>query len=294
MKKVLKWTVIVVGGLAVLLVTAGFGLSILAESRLVDNQLTAKKVVQASDAAAVQRGERLVKNVTICAGCHGPDLAGKDFFNDPQLGFIAAPNLTKGSGGVGSFFTMEEWELAIRRGVGGDRRVLGGMPSDQYAHLSDEDLAALVAYIESMPPVDQEHPARSLSLPAKIIFGVFDYQNLPIARIDHDAVGSKTVTEEASAEYGEYLTNIAVCRDCHGPELEGRTPADAQTGPPAGPDLTRSGSLGSWNEAEFKRVMRSGQTPDGRQLSDEMPWPYYAGMNDIELEALYLYLTSLP
>jgi hypothetical protein len=41
-------------------------------------------------------------------------------------------------------------------------------------------------------------------------------------------------------------------------------------------------------------VMRAGRTPDGRQISQDMPWRYYAGMTDDELEAIYLYLRQLP
>jgi hypothetical protein len=41
-------------------------------------------------------------------------------------------------------------------------------------------------------------------------------------------------------------------------------------------------------------VMQAGRTPDGRQLSEEMPWMYYAGMTGDELEAIYMYLRQLP
>jgi hypothetical protein len=40
--------------------------------------------------------------------------------------------------------------------------------------------------------------------------------------------------------------------------------------------------------------MRNGQTPSGRQLSEEMPWQYYGQMSDEELSALWMYLQSLP
>ena len=54
------------------------------------------------------------------------------------------------------------------------------------------------------------------------------------------------------------------------------------------------GALQGWSEADFDTAMRTGQTPDGRQLSDEMPWPYYAGMADLEVQALWAYINSLP
>jgi hypothetical protein len=89
----------------------------------------------------LERGEYLVKSVSACMDCHGENLQGKPFLDEQPIGYISAPNLTRGAGGVGEWYTLEDWARAIRHGVGGDGRVMGGMPSDSYAHLSDEDLA---------------------------------------------------------------------------------------------------------------------------------------------------------
>jgi len=40
--------------------------------------------------------------------------------------------------------------------------------------------------------------------------------------------------------------------------------------------------------------MRTGITPNGRQLSDEMPWKYFGQMTNDELSAVWMYLQSLP
>ncbi len=40
--------------------------------------------------------------------------------------------------------------------------------------------------------------------------------------------------------------------------------------------------------------MQTGVTPSGRELSDFMPWLSLAQMNDTELQAIWLYLQSLP
>jgi len=40
--------------------------------------------------------------------------------------------------------------------------------------------------------------------------------------------------------------------------------------------------------------MREGRTPDGRVLDREfMPWPAFAGLRDVEVEAIWLYLETL-
>jgi mono/diheme cytochrome c family protein len=104
-----------------------------------------------ADEAALARGAYLVNAVSACVDCHGPNLEGKPFIDEPALGYLAAPNLTSGVGGVGTTYTQADWELAIRHGVAADGRALGGMPSDQFAHLSDADMAAMIAYLESVP-----------------------------------------------------------------------------------------------------------------------------------------------
>jgi mono/diheme cytochrome c family protein len=296
MKKILKWMLIGFAGFAGFLVVAILGLYLLGSSRISQaSAVETNPVPIRTDRAALDRGKHLVNNISACTSCHGPNLEGKVMMDDAMIGFLPAPNLTRGAGGVGAFFTPEDWESAIRHGIGHDGRVLGMMPSDNYAHYTDEDLSAVIGYIQSLPPVDNELPARSLSIPATIIFGVFDFQNLPISRIQHASIGGLPPQGNETGEgYGRYLVDIASCRDCHGHELAGRTAKDAETGPPAGPNLTSGGGLKHWTFEQFTRAMRAGQTPDGRQLDSEMPWPYYAGMTNDELESIWRYLQSLP
>jgi cytochrome c553 len=296
MKKILKWMLIGFGGLAAFLAVAVLGLYLLGSSRITQARaMDSNPVSIRTDEASLERGEHLANVVSACTSCHGPNLEGKVMLEDDMIGFLPAPNLTRGAGGVGAFLSPEDWERAIRHGVGHDGRVLGMMPSDNYSHYTDDDLSALISYILSLPPVDNELPGRSLTIPATIIFGVFEFQNLPISRIQHAAVGGLPTLENDGGEgYGRYLVDIASCRDCHGLELAGRTAQDAENGPPAGPNLTSGGALQTWTEEQFMRAMRTGQTPGGRQLNPEMPWPYYAGMSDEELQSIWRYLQSLP
>jgi cytochrome c553 len=289
MKRLLKWVSFLILGLAVLVLA----LYMVGSARIGRASVIGNPVSVVENEAAQARGAYLVNAVSACVDCHGPNLEGKAFFDEPAIGYIAAPNLTSGVGGVGTTYTQADWELAIRHGVAADGRALGGMPSDQFAHLSDADMAAMIAYLESIPAVDNELPARSISPIGTIAFGVLDYANLPVAKIDHAAVGGPAIQEGVTAAYGDYLVTIAVCRDCHGPELEGRSLADAQTGPPAGPNLTPGGDLQSWTEADFMRAMRSGEAPGGRRLSTEMPWATYGRMADADLQAILLYLQNL-
>ena len=63
--------------------------------------------------------------------------------------------------------------------------------------------------------------------------------------------------------------------------------------PRPGPaNITRAG-LAGWTEADFVRTLRTGRTPDDRQLAPIMS-PAYGQMTDEELHALWTFLQSVP
>jgi mono/diheme cytochrome c family protein len=294
MKRILKWLAIGLGGLIGLLII-GLGLMyVTGQSRLANApDVPVKTVAVPSDADSIARGEHLAGAITVCVECHGENLAGTVYLEDPTIGVIPASNLTPGAGGIGATYTDEDWARAIRHGVAADGRTLGVMPSNAYAHLSDEDLGALIAHLKAVPPVDNELPPRQISFPGTIIFGLLAYGDHAVSKIDHDNVGMAKPAEEPAAAYGEYLSKIGGCHDCHGPDLAGRSAAEAQNGPPPGPNLTPVGELGGWSEADFITAMRDGTTPTGRQLSTVMPWREYGHMTDTELQAIWAYLSNL-
>src|SRR5512138_1899929 len=102
----------------------------------------------------------------------------------------AIPNLTSGAGGIGATNTDEDWVLAIRHGVGHDGRGLILMPSRVWYYLSDEDLADLIAYLKSLPPVDNELPNSELGPLGRVMLtlGQLPEMLLPnVTMIDHYA-----------------------------------------------------------------------------------------------------------
>jgi mono/diheme cytochrome c family protein len=292
--KIAKRVGLGLGGLVVLAAAAVFVLNLVGTSRIQNApEVAVRSVTVPTDAAALARGEHLGR-IMGCVSCHGANLQGTPFTADPAINlYLPAPNLTTGQGGVATAYTDTDWARAIRHGIGQDGRVLGAMPSNFFANLSDDDLGALIAYLKSAPPVDNDLGPRQLGFPASLIFGTLAYNDLPVANIDHANVGSVKPAEGPTAEYGAYLLGITACADCHGANLEGRPPEAAEQGPPAGPDLTASSRISSWTVNEFAAALRQGQTPDGQQLSDEMPWAYYSVMSDDEVEAIWLYLQSL-
>ena len=290
MKRVLKWIGIV---LAVLLVAVVI-LHFVGRSRLNNApEVATRPVTVASGETAVVRGEHLVNVVSECRECHGEQLEGSIFI-DGEIGiYLAAPNLTSGKGGIGATYTDADWERAIRHGIGSDNRVLAIMPSNFFSHYSDADLAAMIAYLKTVPPVDSDFGPRRIGFPGSIMGGFVGFDEFTkINGIDHEAVGGEAPPEGATAEYGKYIVNIAMCGECHAANFAGVVGND---GPPPGPNLTPGGELGDWTEADFINTIRTGETPAGRQLSrDLMPWPAFSQMSDTELQAIWAYLHSLP
>lgn len=286
---ILKWVGYVLGGLLIVLVVLIGVIFVMSNNKLgTGYTVTPDPVVVPTDEAAVARGQHFVEGVSACIGCHGENLEGKMFIDDPSFARLPAPNLTSGAGGVGGNYTDSDWVAALRHGVAADGRTLFAMPSHWYYYLNDEDLGAIIAYLKTVPPVDNELPARSVAfMPTRMLiaFGLF-----PTA-VDLIAQNGARPTPEAgpTVEYGEYLSRVAACRDCHGNNLAGGT----SQGAPIGPNLTPGGPFAAYGEADLIKVMRTGETPGGGTVSPEMPWIEYKNMTDEELQALFAYLQSL-
>lgn len=280
----------VLGVLLLLIIGAAVVLYLVASNAV--NQtydVEAAPVAVPTGSDTLARGEHLARAVSLCAECHGDDLGGKDFFEDGGAIFGSgwAPNITSGEGGLPADYTVTDWVRVIRHGVGRDDKSLLFMPSHYYNHMSDADLGALIAYMQSVPPVDRDTDEISLGPMGMIVVGIM--MPRPAEEIDHDVLPAAPETG-VTAEYGDYLINIAACRECHAEDLDG----DVPPGAPAGPDMTQNGDLGDWSQDDFVRAMREGLRPDGTVIDpDEMPWDSYTLMTDEELEAIWLYLQTL-
>jgi mono/diheme cytochrome c family protein len=291
MRKVIKWIGIVVGGLLAIIVIALAGLYLSADFRFNKTyDITSEPVAISTDAASLEVGKHWAE--IHCQACHGEDLGGGPFFEDPSLGYVDAPNLTAGKGGIGATYTDADWVRAIRHGVKANGQSVFIMPSNDFYYLSDADLGGIIAYVKSFPPVERETRPRSLAPFAKVLYSLGAFGNLLYAEtIQHD-VRPPAPPVGVTVDYGEYLANAHGCPSCHGPQLNGAQPAEP--GAPFAPNLTPGGELIGWSEADFVTALRTGVTPSGRQLSDSMPWQGLGKMTDDELKAVWMYLQSLP
>jgi mono/diheme cytochrome c family protein len=243
----------------------------------------------APDSVMVAKGEQLASAVSRCTGCHGQGLKGSIVGEESAFGLFVASNLTSGKGGVGGSFSDADWEKAIRHGIEGDGRVLIGMPAEFFSQYSKEDFSALLSYVKQLPPVDNELPKTKPGLIAKIFIGAGLYTP-PSLVVDPAMAHAESAPTDSPIEFGKYLTNLAACGECHGAALKG----PEYEGPPPGPDLSKTGNLSSWSEADFFRALRTGSTPDGRILDPNMmPWPRFTRMSDAQVSATWAYLGSI-
>lgn len=272
------------GVLAVLLLVGAAGVYLTSESKRGQRYTappTALVISASSDAYA--RGEYL-SQILGCRDCHGDNLGGKLLGDAPPFR-VEPPNLTSGEGGVGIHYEAAEWERAVRHGIGADGRGLYIMPSSAYRNLSDADMAALVAYLESVPPVDGQHAGMTFKPlgRALLAFGAFKPEVITEAVLIEDAP-----VPGPTAAYGGYLSAIT-CGHCHGADLAGAPSLE-----PGGADVPSLRPAAQWTADQFSRALREGFHPDGRRLDPQiMPWPAFSAMSAADAQAIHNYVREL-
>ena len=246
-----------------------------------------------TDAASVERGRYLYVSRN-CAECHGANGAGKEVVNDGKGLLIHAPNITPAPGSVIAGYSALDWTRTIRHGVKPDGRPAIVMPSEDYARFTDDDVAAVVAYVRQLPPTSGPGATIAFPLPVKALYAaglVMDAAE----RIDHTLPPSRPVPETVSLAHGAYVANT--CIGCHGATLSGGKIAGAPPDWPAAANLTpgAGSALAHYPTAESMVAMfRSGKRPDGTAVSTVMPFAGLQAMNDTDVRALYLHLKSVP
>ncbi len=261
-------------------------------------------MIAQSDDALLARGRYLMNGVVACGNCHiarGPQgqplfeqgLSGGMRFDEAPFTAIA-PNITPDQEtGIGNW-TNAQIARAIREGVRPDGSLIGPpMPVGFYRHISDDDLAALIAYLKSQPPVHHVVEKSVYRMPLPANYGP------PVGK-----VGAPPQSDRVA--YGKYLAQIGHCMECHTPRdskgvlVESRTGAGGQLfkgpwGVSVSSNLTSSEKgLGGWSDAQIIAAIREGVQPTGRHLMPPMAFGWYKNINDADMAALVAYLRSLP
>lgn len=210
--------------------------------------------------------------------------------DDGAIGRLSATNLTKGMGGLAEDYSSADWLMALRHGVNRKGQPLLLMPSHETTLLTEQDMAALIAYCEDLPPIDNHLPENKIGPVARIMTYLDKMPLLSVEKIAHDQPMPAPVDTARGIALGKYLS--VSCSGCHRPDMRGGEPL--APGFPPVPDITSSGHVGQWTEAEFMHTLRTGKTPSGHQMKpDDMPWTMTAQYDEKELASLYAYLKSL-
>ena len=266
MLKILMWVGIAAGGLVAVIVIAVVVLFLPGGRRVnKDYDINVAPVVVPNDSGAVARGKHFVESLGMCQECHAENLGGEVLEDDPVFGKLVPSNLTSGKGGIGGTYRDIDYVRAIRHGVGPSGKPLVLMPSEYFNKINDADLGAIIAYLKSLPPVDNELPETKLG-PLGRVAALLDGALVPATIIEHDARRPREVGPAVTAEYGEYLA--VICTVCHADNLAGGSVPGEGGDAPRARNLTPKGALSSWSAVDFRNVLRTGTTPLGERLDD--------------------------
>ena len=256
----------------------------------------------ASAEVSVERGEYLVRGPAGCGNCHTPmgpegfimdqELAGRLVEDSPAFTAYGA-NLTPA--GRISGWSDAELARAIREGIRPDGTVIGPpMPITMYRGLGDDDLMSIVAFLRTLPAVENELPASVYNIPLPPAYGP------PVESVTAPPRG-------VTVEYGAYLAGpISHCMECHtpmgpqGPLLEtdlgrGGFEFHGPWGTSVAPNLTsHPDGLAGFTDAQIAEMITKGVRPDGSAMLPPMPYGYLSAFTPDDLAAVILYLRSLP
>jgi mono/diheme cytochrome c family protein len=234
----------------------------------------------------IARGEHIAS--VFCISCHSPNgqlplIGGLDLAKDipMPIGSFVSVNLTPG--GPLKDYSDGEILRVLREGGSKERQLLLVMSNVNVKYMSDDDLEAVIAFLRSQPAVDHPtpQPPDHPNLLGVIMMGIGLFPQSP------PVTGSISAPPKAATvDYGKYILSYQDCRGCHGENLTGGTSALL----PKGPSLR---VVKGWTQEQFIQTLRTGVDPGGNSLGDLMPWRDVGKMDDVELEAVYLYLTSL-
>jgi mono/diheme cytochrome c family protein len=249
-------------------------------------QVPALGLTVTAEATRVARGGHLVRTLGGCTECHGSDLGGR-VMEDGALMRLVGPNLTGGRGSAVEGYADEDWARAIVHGVNRAGRAILAMPSKELRGFANDDVAAMIAFVQSVPPVDRALPGTRVGLLGGVMVGLLGLPLWSAEQIDHWAPRPASPPPGPTRMYGEYL--VQVCRGCHGPELRGGIKHDPKL--PASADIS-AGAMAAWTFPGFLRALREGKRRDGSAMTDAMPWRATAGLKDDELRAIWLALRA--
>jgi hypothetical protein len=272
-------------------------------------------ITVSSDPEVIERGRYLAMHVAVCMDCHstrnwdyysGPIVpgtlgrGGERFDEESGLpGVILSKNITP--------YNLGDWsDGELFRGITGGLQKNGDalfplMPYDAYRTMDEDDLLAIMAYIRTLEPIENDIPKHQLNFPLSLIVNSIP-REAELRRIDRsDALA-----------YGEYVATLAGCTWCHTP-LNASQQVDTDRLLAGGHEFVmgeyvvrasnissdKDTGIGSWTLEKFIAGFRRYQSAEGRMIpmaeggyNTLMPWTMYANMTDEDLDAIFTFLQA--
>jgi cytochrome c553 len=279
MSKALRWAGYGLVSLLVLVLVAAAGVWVVSSAKL--HASVAAKPEHLAQPTPVQLADAERQARTLgCFSCHGEGLRGNKMFDQPNVGTIWAPNLTR----VAAHATDEQLARAIRQGVGVDGRRLFIMPAEVFQHLGDQEVAALIAMIRKLPRGGGETPPNVYGPLGRLGIVMGKFRTAPELVAKYAAQEPRPLGPQFEA--GRQLA-ITKCSGCHGPALEGQ---EVEPGI-VSPDLTIAGA---YDLPAFRKLLRTGVPASGRELKmmSGTARTDLSHLNDSEIAQLHSYLVA--
>ena len=265
----------------------------------------------------IERGKYLASHVSGCKACHSQrdwtvysapakdgtfGMGGESFDKNEGLpGILYSKNLTP--------YALHDWTdgeilRALTEGESKNGDALFPlMPYQTFATMDREDLYSIIAFIRTLAPIKNEIPARKLDFPLNIIVNTIPAK----ANLDNKPDSNN------SLQYGQYLANIANCRECHTQFKDGKLVegtdftggrrfgfANGTAAYTANITPDKNTGIGNWTKElfiqKFKQYADSSYKPKPvgqKEYNTIMPWTEFSGMTVKDLGAIYDYLSSL-
>ena len=262
------------------------------------------------DPDAVRRGE-YVFHAGACDSCHtdhpnhGAFLAGGRRM-DTEFGTFYVPNITPDEEtGIGDW-SAEHFRRAMIEGeTPAGSHYYPVFPYRWYTGMSEQDLADLWAYLQSVPTVHNRVRPHELPFPFNLRFLLLGWK-----LINFDQ-GETVFDPEQSAAWnrGAYLINhLGHCGACHTPKMlmgavfrsdKFLAGSELIPGPYPAPNITPHDvtGIGEWTVDDLVRALKRSIAPDGVPIRGPMAEYVNSGssyLSEDDLAAAAIYLLSLP
>ncbi|MDE1149277.1 MAG: cytochrome c [Azospirillaceae bacterium] len=266
------------------------------------------------DAQAVERG-RYIATASDCAACHtapgGKPFAGGLPFATP-IGTIRSTNITPDADTGLGHYTLADFDRALRHGIAKNGDTLyPAMPYPSYAHLTDQDVTDLYAYMmKGVEPVKQANQAGDIPFPLSMRWPLAIWRKTFAPNADQPLFDAARYTDPEVARGAYLVQGPGHCGACHTP----RSPTLNEKGlDDRSPDYLAGGQvidgwyavnlrsnkaegLGNWSRDDIVATLTTGRNPHhavtGAPMADVVRLSMQK-LNDADVQAIAAYLKTL-